>query len=135
MRTTRLVTLALAALVLLPALPAAGADAPVTVTLQVAGGHPAAPGWRDCDVSVPASANVGAVLDAAVASGCILEWSYESSSGWGRYITSIDHVAALLPTYWAFYIDGEYASTGIDSTTVSEGATYRFVYEQWLLPL
>lgn len=29
-------------------------------------------------------------------------------------------------TYWAFYINGEYASTGVDSTDVTEGATYEF---------
>lgn len=27
-------------------------------------------------------------------------------------------------TYWAFYIDGEYASTGVDSTPIEEGKTY-----------
>lgn len=29
--------------------------------------------------------------------------------------------------YWAFYIDGEYAQTGVDSTDIVEGATYSFV--------
>lgn len=29
--------------------------------------------------------------------------------------------------YWAFYIDGEYAMSGIDSTDITEGATYSFV--------
>ena len=28
--------------------------------------------------------------------------------------------------YWAFYIDGEYALTGVDSTDVTAGATYTF---------
>lgn len=28
--------------------------------------------------------------------------------------------------YWAFYIDGEYAQTGVDSTPVTAGATYTF---------
>lgn len=26
--------------------------------------------------------------------------------------------------YWAFYINGEYASTGVDSTNIEAGATY-----------
>ena len=28
--------------------------------------------------------------------------------------------------YWAFYIDGAYASTGVDATKVAEGAHYEF---------
>ena len=26
--------------------------------------------------------------------------------------------------YWAFYIDGEYASTGVDQTEITAGASY-----------
>ena len=29
--------------------------------------------------------------------------------------------------YWAFYENGEYASTGVDSTPIQDGATYAFV--------
>lgn len=29
--------------------------------------------------------------------------------------------------YWAFYIDGEMAMTGVDSTNIVDGATYSFV--------
>ena len=29
--------------------------------------------------------------------------------------------------YWAFYIDGEYAQTGVDSTKIENGKTYSFV--------
>ena len=31
--------------------------------------------------------------------------------------------------YWAFYINGEYAMTGVDATEVEEGATYTFKAE------
>lgn len=31
--------------------------------------------------------------------------------------------------YWAFYINNEYAMTGVDSTPVEEGTTYAFVAE------
>ena len=31
--------------------------------------------------------------------------------------------------YWAFYIDGEYAMTGVDSTPVTAGANYTFKVE------
>ena len=28
--------------------------------------------------------------------------------------------------YWAFYVNGEYATTGVDATAITEGATYSF---------
>ena len=31
--------------------------------------------------------------------------------------------------YWALYIDGEYAMTGVDSIPVTEGTVYRLAYE------
>ena len=31
--------------------------------------------------------------------------------------------------YWAFYVDGEYAATGVDSTDITAGATYTFKAE------
>lgn len=33
-------------------------------------------------------------------------------------------------TYWAFYIDGQYALTGVDSTEVKAGAVYGFSVEK-----
>ena len=33
-------------------------------------------------------------------------------------------------TYWAFYINGEYAMSGVDTTAVEEGATYAFKVEK-----
>lgn len=129
-------TILLATLLLLAPIPLAGADADaITARLTVNAGTPAAPAWRDCDVTVPNGANVGALLDQAEADGCILEWDYDSYPGLGRYVVSIDHVGAQLPTYWAFRINGEYAQTGIDATSVQPGATYSFTYEQWVLAL
>ena len=31
--------------------------------------------------------------------------------------------------YWAFYVNGEYAQTGVDSTTVTDGDSYSFKVE------
>ena len=31
--------------------------------------------------------------------------------------------------YWAFYVDDEYAATGVDSTDITAGATYTFKAE------
>lgn len=33
-------------------------------------------------------------------------------------------------TYWAFYIDGEYATTGAEKTKIKEGSTYTFKVEK-----
>lgn len=129
-------TVALLALLLLPAcIPfAAGSDA-VTVTLQVNAGISSAPAWRDCGVTVPAGSNVGDVLDQAVADGCILAWSAAEFPGFGRYVTSIDHVTEAVATYWAFRFNGEYSQTGIDATFVFGGETILFTYEQWIAQL
>lgn len=32
--------------------------------------------------------------------------------------------------YWAFYVDGEYAMTGVDSTPIQPGSTYQFRVEK-----
>ena len=32
--------------------------------------------------------------------------------------------------YWAFYIDGEYAMTGVDATNITDGAQYAFRTEK-----
>ncbi len=32
--------------------------------------------------------------------------------------------------YWAFYVDGEYAMTGVDSTTIEDGKVYCFKAEK-----
>ena len=45
---------------------------------------------------------------------------------YGLFVTTVDGVT--LPSdgdqYWAFYIDGEYASTGVDQTEITAGASY-----------
>lgn len=49
---------------------------------------------------------------------------------WGLMVTSVNGITADWDTenaYWAFYIDGEYAQTGVDSTPLTEGSTYSFV--------
>ncbi len=51
-------------------------------------------------------------------------------SDYGLYVTTVNGITAdwdADQTYWAFYIDGEYALTGVDSTEVTEGTVYSFV--------
>lgn len=50
---------------------------------------------------------------------------------YGMYIKSVNGITADYDTdqaYWAFYIDGEYAMTGVDTTEITEGATYQLAY-------
>ena len=50
-------------------------------------------------------------------------------SEYGLYVKEVNGIAADYENdgvYWAFYINGEYASTGVDSTEITEGATYSF---------
>lgn len=42
-------------------------------------------------------------------------------------VNGIRYEYAADGAYWAFYIDGEMAMTGVDSTDVVDGATYSFV--------
>lgn len=52
---------------------------------------------------------------------------------YGLYVKSVNGITAdydVDGTYWAFYINGEMAMTGVDSTNVEEGATYSFKVEK-----
>lgn len=54
-------------------------------------------------------------------------------SEYGLYVKTVNGVTAdydVDQTYWAFYIDGEYASTGVDQTDVVDGSTYSFKVEK-----
>ena len=60
-----------------------------------------------------------------------LELVAGENSQYGLYVKTVNGVTADFDkdkTYWAFYIDGEYASTGVDSTNIEAGKTYSFVY-------
>ena len=45
---------------------------------------------------------------------------------YGLFVTTVDGVS--LPSdgdqYWAFYIDGAYATSGVDQTEITAGASY-----------
>ena len=46
----------------------------------------------------------------------------------GLYIKKVNGITAdydVDRTYWAFYVNGEYAMSGVDLTTIDEGAVYR----------
>ena len=59
-----------------------------------------------------------------------LELITGDESAYGLYITSVNGITADWETeqaYWAFYIDGEYAMTGVDTTEIVAGTVYELV--------
>ena len=52
---------------------------------------------------------------------------------YGLYVKSVNGITAdydVDQTYWAFYVDGEYAMTGVDATDIAEGSQYMFKVEK-----
>ena len=50
---------------------------------------------------------------------------------YGLYIKKVNGVVAdydVDASYWGFYIDGEYAMSGVDTTDIAEDAAYSLVY-------
>ena len=55
------------------------------------------------------------------------------AGAYGLYVKKVNGITAdydVDQTYWAFYINGEMAMTGVDSTNVEAGATYSFKVEK-----
>ena len=51
---------------------------------------------------------------------------------YGLYVTSVLGITADYEadqSYWAFYINGDYANTGVDTTTILPGDSYELRYE------
>lgn len=52
---------------------------------------------------------------------------------YGLYIKKVNGILAdydINQCYWAFYIDGEMAMSGVDGTDITEGVTYQLVYSK-----
>jgi len=52
-------------------------------------------------------------------------------SNFGLYIKKVNGITAdydIDKSYWSFYINGEYANTGVDGTEITEGAEYKLEY-------
>ena len=52
-------------------------------------------------------------------------------SQYGLYVKQVNGITADFDTdgsYWAFYVNGEYALTGVDSTEIVESDIYQLVY-------
>lgn len=52
---------------------------------------------------------------------------------YGLYVKTVNGITADYDTngrYWAFYIDGQYAFSGVDSTEINESSVYSFKVEK-----
>ncbi len=61
-----------------------------------------------------------------------LELIVEEEGAYGLYVKTVDGITVDYNKdgkYWAFYVDGEYALSGADTTEITEGATYSFKVE------
>ena len=66
----------------------------------------------------------GALLDTGLIAG--------EDSQYGLYVKTVDGVTLDYNTdgkYWAFYVDGSYAMSGVDSTEIESGKVYTFKAE------
>ena len=72
--------------------------------------------------------------DQTIVGDALLELSLIAgdTAEYGLYVKTVDGITADYDTdgtYWAFYINGEYAMTGVDTTPITEGETYTFKVE------
>ena len=75
------------------------------------------------ETSFEYTSSAATVGDALVAEGLVV--GHEAS--YGLYVDSVNGIAAdwdNAQTYWAFYINGEYATTGISDTPITADTTY-----------
>lgn len=113
--------------------PAAAGTTTVHLDVDLATAVPLA----DCDVVVPVGANGIAVLDQAVADGCIDSYDTVTFAGFGEKVTCIDDVCetpeeTLNALTWIVYTDGEQSDLGVSSMSFpTHGSTLGFSYEAW----
>ncbi|MBD5519922.1 MAG: DUF4430 domain-containing protein [Lachnospiraceae bacterium] len=61
-----------------------------------------------------------------------LDFIEGEESEYGLYVKTVNGITADYDTdgvYWAFYVNDEYASSGVDSTTITSGESYSFKVE------
>ena len=78
------------------------------------------------------SCSVGARTDLALGDA-LLEYALidGDESEYGLYVKKVNGITAEYEkdkSYWAFYKDGEYMQTGVDSTEIADGEHYELVY-------
>ena len=73
--------------------------------------------------------------DAETVGGALMEHGLiDGDQGeFGLYLKKVNGITAdydVDKSYWAFYVNGEYAMSGVDTTTVENGAEYSFKIEK-----
>ena len=115
--------LAILTLVCLTACGAEKAEGPqVTFTVTVVDGDGNA---EDFEITTTKTTVGAALLEAGLIEG--------EESEYGLYIKSVNGIVAdyeTTGTYWSFYINGEYAMTGVDQTDITEGTSYMLKVEK-----
>lgn len=70
---------------------------------------------------------------ATVGEALLAEGLIEGEDGaYGLYVKKVNGITAdydVDGTYWAFYVNGEYAAKGVDKTEITEGTKYAFKVE------
>lgn len=128
MRKIRIiVSVALTGIFMAASIPA-GASAAVTLRVSLGDRSVAK---AVCSVAVAEGADGVAVLDAAVAGGCIKSYKIEDF-GWGDYLACVDGVCEQPGTYWAMYENRVYTSYGIREFYADPGDELWFNYEQYI---
>lgn len=128
---------ALLTALVLAAAPAGADHGSVTVTLDVSAGEPAATvPWARCALTVDHGDDGVAVLDAAVAAGCIDSYETSEDPNWGTFLECIDQICgapaeAMRITYWRMSVDGQMTSYGIDGYEAADGDVLGFSYSTW----
>ena len=62
-----------------------------------------------------------------------LELIAGEEGAYGLYVKTVNGITADYETdgtYWAFYVNGEYATSGVDTTTIKDGESYMFKVEK-----
>ncbi len=62
-----------------------------------------------------------------------LEFIAGEESEYGLYVKTVNGITVDYDkdgAYWAFYINGEYAQSGVDTTVITEGDSYSFKVEE-----
>ena len=93
-----------------------------TFTFQVVDGD-----GKQTDFTI--ATDKGTVGEALLAEGLIAG----EEGPYGLYVKTVNGITAdydVDGTYWAFYVNGEMAPTGVDATPVEDGAVYAFKVEK-----
>ena len=143
MKTTKHIAALLAALVLALSLTACGQtaakDDPMNPAIPVADGAEIGEGSKTFTTEVADQDGKAVTFtvhtDEETVGDALLKLHVVAgeASSYGLYVKTVNGVTLDYDTdgaYWAFYINGEYAMTGVDATSIEAGASYTLKAEK-----